>query len=338
MWEILGAVASGIGNYFAAESQAEAAEKAAQRQQQAINQGLQFQQQALNNGLGFQQGQYGNALGFQQQQQALGNSLVGQTQGATQGALNPYAQGGQAALGGLAEFGQAGLGAYQNSIQGQQGLLGLNGADAQAAAIAAIQGGPQFDALKRAGENAILQNASATGGLRGGNVQGALAQFSPQILSQLINQQYAQLGGLGSLGAQGMQAYGSLGQIGLGGATSQASGGLDALRAQLGLIGQTSSNAASLSNQLSGAGAGLYDTFAKSTADLLGQGGANAAMQAMAQGNTDARQWQALGGIPNQALMFGQLTGGQGFGGSTPPAPAQTNWWGNLTNALSRGQ
>ena len=46
----------------------------------------------------------------------------------------------------------------------------------------------------------MLQNASATGGLRGGNVQGALAQFRPQLLNQLIEQQYSRLGGLTSLG------------------------------------------------------------------------------------------------------------------------------------------
>src|SRR5689334_18805142 len=50
----------------------------------------------------------------------------------------------------------------------QQGdLAGLNGAGAQQAAIAALQGSPQFAALQQQGTNSILQNASATGGLRG---------------------------------------------------------------------------------------------------------------------------------------------------------------------------
>jgi hypothetical protein len=50
------------------------------------------------------------------------------------------------------------------------------------------------------GENAILQNASATGGLRGGNTQLALSRFRPSVLSQLIQQQYERLGGLTSVG------------------------------------------------------------------------------------------------------------------------------------------
>ena len=50
------------------------------------------------------------------------------------------------------------------------------------------------------GQDAILQNASAIGGLRGGNTQAALAQFRPALLSQLIAEQYNRLGGLSSLG------------------------------------------------------------------------------------------------------------------------------------------
>lgn len=86
------------------------------------------------------------------------------------------------------------------ALTGMEGIAGLGGAPAQQSAISAIQGGPEFGALMQQGENAILQNASATGGLRGGNVQGALAQFRPQLLSQLINQQYGRLGGITQLG------------------------------------------------------------------------------------------------------------------------------------------
>lgn len=82
----------------------------------------------------------------------------------------------------------------------QQALVGVQGPEAQRAAISAIEQGPAFQALTEQGENALLQRASATGGLRGGNVQAALAQFRPQILSQLIEQQYGQLGGLAKFG------------------------------------------------------------------------------------------------------------------------------------------
>lgn len=107
------------------------------------------------------------------------------------------------------------------AISAQQNLIGLGGSQAQQEAITALQNSPQFAALTQQGENALLQNASATGGLRGGNIQSALAQYRPQVLSDLINQQYANLGGLSQLGqasaagqaAQGMQSAANIGTL-----------------------------------------------------------------------------------------------------------------------------
>ena len=107
----------------------------------------------------------------------------------------------------LAQYVNAGTGA----LTGQQNLLGLNGADAQHTAINGIQTSPQFQALQQQGNDAILANASATGGLRGGNTQAALAQFSPALLSQLIQQQYSNLGGLTSLGQNAAAGVGNAG-------------------------------------------------------------------------------------------------------------------------------
>ena len=94
----------------------------------------------------------------------------------------------------------------------QMALTGASGADAQRAALQAIEQGPEFAALARQGENAILQSAAATGGLRGGNVQGALAQFRPQILSGLIEQQYSRLGGLATTGVNAATNQATFGQ------------------------------------------------------------------------------------------------------------------------------
>src|SRR4051812_7283439 len=60
------------------------------------------------------------------------------------------------------------LNAGQSALGGLQDILGLSGADKQQAAITGIQNSPQFAALDRVGTEGILQNASATGGLRGG--------------------------------------------------------------------------------------------------------------------------------------------------------------------------
>lgn len=98
------------------------------------------------------------------------------------------------------------------SLQQQMALGGMSGQEAQQAAITAIQQGPEFQSLTQQGENAILQNASATGGLRGGNTQAALAQFRPQVLSGLISQQYDRLGGLAGAGQNAAAGVGTAAQ------------------------------------------------------------------------------------------------------------------------------
>ena len=100
----------------------------------------------------------------------------------------------------------------QPALEQQQAFLGMQGPEAERAAIERIRGGATFQALARQGEEALLQRASATGGLRGGNVQAALAQFRPALLSQLLEQQYSRLGGLTSLGQQSAAGVGTAGQ------------------------------------------------------------------------------------------------------------------------------
>lgn len=112
---------------------------------------------------------------------------------AIRGLLEPYVQGGARAL------------------HGQTDLLGVNGAGPQQAAIDALKNSPQYTEALKSGESSILANASATGGLRGGNTQAALAQFSPRLLAATINDQYARLGGLTSLGQNAATGVGNAG-------------------------------------------------------------------------------------------------------------------------------
>jgi hypothetical protein len=107
----------------------------------------------------------------------------------------------------LKPYTEAGLPALQQ----QQALLGLQGPEAEQAAIERIRGGETFQALAQQGEEALLQRDSATGGLRGGNIQGALAQFRPALLKQAIEQQYGRLGGMTSLGQQSAAGVGTAG-------------------------------------------------------------------------------------------------------------------------------
>lgn len=99
----------------------------------------------------------------------------------------------------------------EKGLTGQQDLIGLNGNDAQQRAIDVIKNSPQYTTLLNQGQEAILSNASATGGLRGGNVQGALGTFAPTLLNQLIEQQYGRLGGLTSIGQNAAAGVGNAG-------------------------------------------------------------------------------------------------------------------------------
>jgi hypothetical protein len=145
--------------------------------------------------------------------------------------LKPYVTAGTTAIGGLQPYAEAGAPALEQ----QQALLGLRGQEAQQAAIAGIEQGAGFQAQVRQGEEALLQRASATGGLRGGNIQAALAQFRPQMLQQEIATQYGRLGGLTSLGQLTSQ---NLAQMGQASAAGTATAGLRTGADIAGLMGQ----------------------------------------------------------------------------------------------------
>lgn len=148
--------------------------------------------------------------------------------------LAPYVEAGTQALPGIQPYMQAGEGALQQ----QTALLGLGGEEAQRQAISGIESGAEFQALARQGENALLQNASATGGLRGGNVQAALAQFRPELLQSLINQQYGRLGGLSDVGAATTQNLIRTGQASAAGTGAAGLESASSISSLLGQIGQ----------------------------------------------------------------------------------------------------
>lgn len=105
----------------------------------------------------------------------------------------------------LQPYTQAGIPA----LQAQMNALGLGAPGAQEAYVTQQEQSPIFQALARQGEESILQNASATGNLRGGNVQAALAQFRPALLNQFLTQQYERLGGMTALGQRSAAGVGA---------------------------------------------------------------------------------------------------------------------------------
>lgn len=149
----------------------------------------------------------------------------------------------------LAPYAQAGNGA----MQAQSNLIGLGGRQAQQQSIDDLQNSPMFQAMLQQGSQSILANASATGGLRGGNTQAALAQFAPRLLAQQINDQYNRLGGLTSIGQNAAAMQGNAGmQVGSSAAgllqqagAAQAGGSL----AQANIFGNTVGSLAGMAAQ-----------------------------------------------------------------------------------------
>lgn len=90
-------------------------------------------------------------------------------------------------------------------------ILGLNGPDKAAAAIQALKASPVFTSLYDQGKEAVLQGASATGGLRGGNTDAALYQLGQGTLSSVIGDQLSRLGGLAGLGEGATDAVAGFG-------------------------------------------------------------------------------------------------------------------------------
>jgi hypothetical protein len=106
-------------------------------------------------------------------------------------------------------FKRMGAGARKSAIAALSADPRFNAEARQQKAIGKIEGGAEYGALVDAGENAILQNASATGGLRGGNTERSLAEFRPQILSALIDKQLGRFGGLSQRGQNAAVGAGS---------------------------------------------------------------------------------------------------------------------------------
>lgn len=104
------------------------------------------------------------------------------------------------------------LEAGKSALPGILDLIGLNGNDKAGIAIDNLKASPAYQSLYNNGLETILQNASATGGLRGGNTQGALADFGRDTLSQVISDQLSRLGGLAGMGQGATDSAARLGQ------------------------------------------------------------------------------------------------------------------------------
>ena len=168
--------------------------------------------------------------GFGQAQAALGRGTA---------ALQPFVQPGQ------------------DAISLQAALSGASGAGAQGQAFADFLASPEQAFLQERGEQSVLRNAAATGGLGGGRVLQELQRQGVGLAAQDFGNQFNRLGQVSGLGLQG-------------------AGGI------AGLAGQEASIAA----QLAGTGAGLQSGAGQSLANLISGGGLNAAQLAFQTGQS----------------------------------------------------
>lgn len=320
--------------------QSSAAGKASKAQQQAADAGIAEQRRqfdAVQEILRPYVQAGTTALGGLQPFEQAGAAALGQLQpfitagiGGISG-LQDFGAAGVGAIGGLQDFSRAGTSAIQGldpfaaagapALSQQQALLGLRGPQAQQASISAIERSPAFQAQVRQGEEAILQAASATGGLRGGNVQAALAQFRPQMLQREIDLQYGRLGGLTTLGAGttqniaqlGLQSTQDLSRMGQASFQDLARMGLNTAQNLVNLGQATTQNIAQL-GQSSAAGTGTagLQTGAR-IAGLEGDIGA-------ARAGADLARGQALSSVFNLPAQFlGAQYGAQGRSGNVTP-------------------
>ena len=281
-----------FGSITGAKQAGQAAERAAATQAGTSELGIAEQRRQFDIGVGLAE------KGVIEQREAF-NKLVG--------LMSPYAQAGLPAIGGFGTYQTAGLGAVPileryaaggaPALEQQQSIAGLLGPERQRQAIAGIEQGGGYQAQVQAGEKAILQGASATGGLRGGNVQLALGQYRPALLQQAIENQYSRLGGLSALGGAAAQNLATSGQgateflsrLGQAAAAGQAAGG--------------TSSATNISNLLTGQ-AQAGERSASNISNLLAQQGAAIAGGQLAAGNVNRQAFGDILGIAKVAAGF----------------------------------
>jgi len=195
---IIGGVAAIGGAVIASDAMGSAADKQTASQQRAINeQQRQFDLQQQNQAPWLAAGK--SALQAQMDLLGIGGTA------ATPGTPAMYAGG----YGGM-DRGMGGYGGY--AMPAMPAMPGVSANDAQLQAIQHLQQSPLYQSLYRNGQETLLNNAAATGGLRGGNMKHSLANFGADTLAQVIQQQITNLGGISGTGQNSAQNLGQLGQ------------------------------------------------------------------------------------------------------------------------------
>lgn len=235
------------------------------------------------------------------QQQGLSGAL-----GGIQGGLNNYNQQANRAsslLGGFATNGQGANGV----MAAQSGALG---GQAQQDAYNNFNDSPGQQFLRDRGEQAIVRNAAATGGLGGGNVQKALATFGQGLAQQDFGNQFNRLGQVSNQGFAATQGQSNLaqgqGQAGLNSGFNAAQYNFNTgqnMGSGRTLAGQQIAD--SVANTTSGL-ADLINQQGQGLSNIVGAGGINQAMLLAGLGQQTGYSQE------NLAAGLGNISIGQG--------------------------
>lgn len=148
--------------------------------------------------------------------QAGGQSTSAAITGASQTSANSILQGSQTSAGAqqkaleyLQQVDKLPTGLRESALKSLGGLYGGSGSITDRAMAS-----PLYQAAVQQGENAVLRNASATGGLRSGSASENLAQVNQNALIAAYNDQIAGLQGLSSLPSNANNIAGYMSGIG----------------------------------------------------------------------------------------------------------------------------
>ena len=224
--------------------------------------------------------------------------LIGSEQALRQGQT-----GAEAALRGGLRGGLSALDVGNEGLDIQAALAGLRGGPAQATAFQNFQQSPGQQFLREQGEQTILRNQAAIGGLGGGNVRRALTEFGIGTAAQDFGNQFQ----------RGQQVIGSQQALAPTAANLISGTGQNIAQSRLGtgqnLAGGRFQTGSALSNLLSQQGGGA--------ADIIGTGSANIAQLLQGFGGQQAGSNQAL------ATLLANLAAQQGTAAAGQPSAAQ---------------
>jgi hypothetical protein len=237
--------------------------------------------------------QYAADQGLKGSQYAADQGLKGsQTSAAAQQQALDYLRQADQLPTGLRESALRSLGANYGIGYGADGSVTNTGGSITDRAMAS----PFYQAAVQQGENSVLRNASATGGLRSGSTSENLAQVNQNALLSAYNDQIAGLQGLSSLPSNANNIAGYMSGIGNTLGQGQANYG--------NIIGQGQINYGNTLGQGQAASAQARAQGQISAADALANGN-NAAANALSQGQIAAAQSSAQGSQNSANNMMG---------------------------------